>query len=128
MSKHKRKKQKRQEQLHQKIQQDKRVGAIRGRLFEEYLSSLLQQMLQHGELAEYTRHEPYSPEDQKGKDFTIVTKTGNTLSFGVTISLNSFYQTRRKHPHIPCLYFPVGTSPETIVHRIRRLIDESDNR
>ncbi|HTK59847.1 MAG TPA: hypothetical protein VL283_01445, partial [Candidatus Baltobacteraceae bacterium] len=69
----------------------------------------------------FTRHEPRSPEDHDGRDFTVVALVDGKeveKSFGVTISLQSWSRSKTLHPDTPQFCFPLGTKPETIRTRI----------
>jgi len=100
-----------------------RYGEI-GRKFEGEVAELLQKMQDEKLIARFTAHPPDSPEDQQGRDFTVVVANGGKeteRSFGVTISLQRWNQSKVLHPDVPQFCFPIGTKPETIRARILEL-------
>ncbi len=98
--------------------------AKRGREFEDEVSALLQKMQDEELIVGFIAHEPNSPEDQDGRDFTVTVVIGGgevSKSFGVTISLRHWKESRIKHPDVPQFCFPLGTKLETIRTRILEL-------
>ncbi len=95
-----------------------------GRDLEVKVKEYLQEMTYSGVIYSFIRHEPNSPEDKDGRDFTVVKQINGEIisrSFGVTISLHSWSQSKRLHPTHPQFCFPIGTNKETIVKRILEL-------
>lgn len=95
-----------------------------GRAFETEVAALLQKMQDEQVIAGYVAHDPNSPEDLDGRDFTVTAMAGGKpveRSFGVTISLRRWNQSKILHPDTPQFCFPFGTKPETIRKRILEL-------
>src|ERR1700741_802886 len=93
------------------------VGATLGRILEERVERVLQQLLEEREIFSYEYHMPNSLEDRAGRDFTVWAMRGNTrviLPVGVTISLERFAWCRRRHPNISLFWFPPGTRDKEI--------------
>ncbi len=98
--------------------------AKRGREFEDEVSALLQKMQDEEVIVGFIAHDPNSAEDQDGRDFTVTVASGGqevSKSFGVTISLRHWRESKIKHPEVPQFCFPLGTKLETIRARILEL-------
>lgn len=99
-----------------------------GRKFEGEVGDLLQKLQDEKLIAGFIRHPPNSPEDSEGRDFTVTAMIGGKearRSFGVTISLKSWQESKILHPDVPQFCFPIGTKPETIRKRILDLFKDS---
>jgi len=95
-----------------------------GRKFEGEVADLLQKLQDEKAIARFVAHPPNSKEDQEGRDFTVTALVSGKeaeRSFGVTISLKRWTQSKILHPDIPQFCFPMGTKPETIRARILEL-------
>jgi len=95
-----------------------------GRKFEGEVADLLQKMQDEKLIVGFVRHEPHSAEDGQGRDFTVTGLIAGVpveRSFGVTISLRSWRQSKIIYPDVPQHCFPIGTKPETIRARILEL-------
>jgi hypothetical protein len=98
--------------------------ADRGREFEDEVGGLLQKMQDEELIIGFVAHAPNSTDDQAGRDFTVMTMFNGkevSKSFGVTISMRHWHDSKVKHPDIPQFCFPLGTKPETIRTRILEL-------
>ncbi|MBI2065178.1 MAG: hypothetical protein HYT62_03950 [Candidatus Yanofskybacteria bacterium] len=97
--------------------------AVEGRLLEERVAGILTVMKQSGEVREFIRHLPNSPEDHEGKDFTV--SLGDyffPISFGITCSFNSYKKYFQAHPGLECLWITSGQTDEDIQKMIRILL------
>lgn len=108
--------------------QDRRSERMskQGRALETEVEKILARLLAEEKISGFTFHKPNSKEDGDGKDFTICGKTGEeeaSMSFGVTISLRRWRESRVKHPDVPQFCFPLGTKPETIEKKILSLFE-----
>lgn len=111
----------REQQRNQKRKESRDRRSLRkskfGRSFEKMIYQIL---LSSNKFDEVIYHEPNSKEDQNGKDFSV--KINNDIrSFGITISHNSWVNSKLIHPDTPQFYFPVETKPETIVKKVLEL-------
>lgn len=102
--------------------------AAQGRVFENsVMVALLEKMKEEKKIFDFIYHEPNSPADREGRDFTVKQiLLGEIIerSFGVTISLNSQQESRIKHPAVTPFFFPPETKPETIQKRILSLFKD----
>ena len=98
-----------------------------GREMEGRVNDIGQNMVEGGELEEFIYHEPNSPEDQEGRDFTaVMVIDGERVdrSFGITISGNGVAALDRVlHPKAAQWSLPWNTKDETIRGKILRLFD-----
>jgi hypothetical protein len=94
---------------------------------ELHVESLLEKMVEEEIIQSFTHHSHNSPEDSRGKDFTVSKVVCGEIikkSFGVTISLRSWNHSKHKHPNVPQMCFPIGTKTETINKRILDLFNK----
>ncbi|MEK7546222.1 MAG: hypothetical protein AAB554_04070 [Patescibacteria group bacterium] len=97
-----------------------------GRKFEAEVEGILQKMQDEKLIVDFVRHAPNSGEDRDGRDFTVTAPAAGApaeRSFGVTISLRSWQDSKILHPDVPQFCFPIGTKPETIRARILELFE-----
>ena len=98
--------------------------ALVGESLEEQVEQILWGMKEAGEIAHFEHHEKNSPEDQDGKDFTVMQLVGEAVvakSFGVTISHRSQIEAKVRHHLTPQFWLPIGIKPETIRGKILAL-------
>ena len=92
--------------------QDRRANRYSemGRDMEKRVEGIGQGMAEAGVLVSFCYHEPNSPEDQEGRDFTVVKQVGGMpieRSFGITISHNrGALASQMRHPDVPQFFFP----------------------
>ena len=104
--------------------------SIVGRRQELRVESLLQKAVIDGKpvFSEVVRHFPNSKEDQEGRDFTVTKLTSNgpkSVSFGISISRKSSYDSKLIHPDVVQLHFPINMKDESIVRRVNNLFSSN---
>ena len=88
--------------------------AEEGRSLEVRIESILVLKKELGEIGDFIRHLPNSPEDLDGKDFTVTSRVGRLVSFGVTCSFTSYKKYFRNHPGQDCLWITSGYGDKEI--------------
>ena len=88
--------------------------AREGRNLEKRVGTILFGMVQEGLITNSVRHYPNSQEDMEGKDFTVRTRGGKEISFGVTCSFNSYKSYFQKHPGQECLWVVTNQSDDEV--------------
>ena len=95
-----------------------------GRELERRVVLILEKMKKEDRIKNYTYHEPFSQEDLKGEDFTIIKEINGqevAIGFGVTISARSKTRHKINHPDKPCIHIPFEMRDERIIERIEKL-------
>jgi len=98
--------------------------AVRGLQLEDEIEYLMQGLIDNGLIINFTRHPHNSPEDESGRDFTVVKQVNNvtvSVSFGVTISLKCWNRAKFRHRETPQFCFPPNCKRETMIFRIMNL-------
>lgn len=98
------------------------LRAEEGRKLEERLCCILKKMKESGEIREYIRHLPHSPEDLQGKDFTVIFDDPSPISFGITCSFACYKRYFQNHPRQECLWI-TNQSDEEIQQMLKNFID-----
>lgn len=97
-----------------------------GRLLEDSVTAILQELKDAGRLDDFAAHPPHSDEDGEGKDFTAVKIVGGEQlrrPFGITISARSWNEAKARYRDVPQFCFPIGTNKSTIVRRVLELFE-----
>lgn len=98
-----------------------------GREMECHVDSIGQGMVEEGLLEEFIYHEPNSPEDQDGRNFTavmVIDEERVERSFGITISGNGVAAwDDLLYPGATQWSLPWNTKDETIREKILHLFD-----
>ena len=100
-------------------------GSNMGRMMEERVLAMGNQLVIDGTLESFTYHKPNSPEDLSGRDFTAVMTVGKERverSFGVTISGGRKVNYKRnRYPDTDLWSLPWNTKDRTIRRKIQGL-------
>ncbi len=100
------------------------LGSAFGIVLEEEIVDYLIELQNEKLIHSFVRHDQWSPEDMEGRDFTVQKyKHGIVVqvSFGVTISGESYLKDRVRYRPVPQFWFPVGTAKRLIVDSILTL-------
>jgi len=98
--------------------------AREGRGLEARMSEVLVAMQRDGKIHSFKAHAPRSTEDLGGHDFTVDFFKGEetcSISFGITISWNSYKRYFQTHPGQECLKMFMDYSDEEMEQEIMKI-------
>lgn len=94
-----------------------------GRALENRICLILEEAVRSGRIDSFKYHAPHSPEDKRGKDFTV-TRDGVSHSFGVTTSNRAWKRSYAKYgPKLRIFHFSSDVTDEAILRQILSLFE-----
>ena len=97
--------------------------AREGRELESRVEAILLGMVAEGLIANVVHHHRNSQADTEGKDFTVQTRSGTQISFGITCSFTSYKRYFLKHPGQECLWIVTNQCDDEVRQMLVQLFE-----